>query len=138
MQSYENHTAKFPLQHFIWLPLSALSLIALIVYFFTSNTLLQTILMTTTLIIAIIGGMLARLYGLKLQDRIIRLEEQFRHTQLTGKPLDTRITLPQLIALRFASDDEFPALAKRAAEEQLSADAIKKQITNWRADTQRI
>lgn len=138
MQSYENHTAKFPLQHFIWLPLSALSLIALIVYFFTSNTLLQTILMTTTLIIAIIGGMLARLYGLKLQDRIIRLEEQFRHTQLTGKPLDTRITLPQLIALRFASDDEFPTLAKRAAEEQLSADAIKKQITNWRADTQRI
>lgn len=138
MQSYENHTAKFPLQHFVWLPLSALSLIALIVYFFTSNTLLQTILMTTTLIIAIIGGMLARLYGLKLQDRIIRLEEQFRHTQLTGKPLDTRITLPQLIALRFASDDEFPALAKRAAEEQLSADAIKKQITNWRADTQRI
>lgn len=73
MQSYENHTAKFPLQHFIWLPLSALSLIALIVYFFTSNTLLQTILMTTTLIIAIIGGMLARLYGLKLQDRIIWL-----------------------------------------------------------------
>ena len=138
MQSYENHTAKFPLQHFVWLPLSALSLIALIVYFFTSNTLLQTILMTTTLIIAIIGGMLARLYGLKLQDRIIRLEEQFRHSQLTGKPLDTRITLPQLIALRFASDDEFPALAKRAAEEQLSADAIKKQITNWRADTQRI
>ena len=138
MQSYENHTAKFPLQHFIWLPLSALSLIALIVYFFTSNTLLQTILMTTTLIIAIIGGMLARLYGLKLQDRIIRLEEQFRHTQLTGQPLDTRITLPQLIALRFASDDEFPALAKRASEEQLSADAIKKQIKNWRADTQRI
>lgn len=73
MQSYENHTAKFPLQHFIWLPLSALSLIALIVYFFTSNTLLQTILMTTTLIIAIIGVMLARLYGLKLQDRIIWL-----------------------------------------------------------------
>ena len=73
MQSYENHTATFPLQHFIWLPLSALSLIALIVYFFTSNTLLQTILMTTTLIIAIIGVMLARLYGLKLQDRIIWL-----------------------------------------------------------------
>lgn len=73
MQSYENHTAKFPLQHFVWLPLSALSLIALIVYFFTSNTLLQTSLMTTTLIIAIIGGVLARLYGLKLQDRIIWL-----------------------------------------------------------------
>ncbi|CEA01955.1 hypothetical protein BN1050_01083 [Metalysinibacillus saudimassiliensis] len=56
MQSYENHTAKFPLQHFVWLPLSALSLIALIVYLFTSNTLLQTSLMTITLIIAIIGG----------------------------------------------------------------------------------
>lgn len=79
MQSYENHTAKFPLQHFIWLPLSALSLIALIVYFFTSNTLLQTILMTTTLIIAIIGGVLARLYELKLQDRIIWLIALLRY-----------------------------------------------------------
>lgn len=79
MQSYENHTAKFPLQHFVWLPLSALSLIALIVYLFTSNTLLQTSLMTITLIIAIIGGMLARLYGLKLQDRIIWLIALLRY-----------------------------------------------------------
>ena len=79
MQSYENHTAKFPLQHFVWLPLSALSLIALIVYLFTSNTLLQTSLMTITLIIAIIGGMLARLYELKLHDRIIWLIALLRY-----------------------------------------------------------
>ena len=138
MQSYENHTAKFPLQHFIWLPLSALSLLALIVYFFTENNVLQMVLMATTLIIAIIGGMLARLYGLKLQDRIIRLEEHYRHSQLTNTPFPATLTLAQIIALRFAPDDEFPALAKRAAEENLSADAIKKSIKQWRADTQRI
>lgn len=96
------------------------------------------VLMATTLIIAIIGGMLARLYGLQLQDRIIRLEEHYRHSQLTNIPLPATLTLAQIIALRFAPDDEFPALAKRAADENLSADAIKKSIKQWRADTQRI
>jgi hypothetical protein len=57
---------------------------------------------------------------------------------LTGKRLDDRIVMKQLIALRFAGDEEFPALARRTADEKLEPDAIKKEIKNWRADWHRV
>ena len=58
-----------------------------------------------------------RVYALQLQDRIIKAEENFRHMTLTGKPLDHKLHLSQIIALRFAPDDEFPALCERAVKE---------------------
>jgi hypothetical protein len=61
-----------------------------------------------------------------------------RHFVLTGKPLDSRLRLSQIIALRFASDLEFPALAQKAAEEGLSSKEIKQSIQNWRADYNRV
>ncbi len=57
---------------------------------------------------------------------------------LNNKPMDSRLTLPQVIALRFASDEEFPALAQKAANEKLPAKEIKKQIKNWRGDYYRV
>ncbi|GGG12965.1 hypothetical protein GCM10007425_04090 [Lysinibacillus alkalisoli] len=137
MQSYNNHSRKFPLQHYIWLPLSLLSLLSAI-YLLITNFSLLTLLIATTLVVAIIGGMLARLYGLKLQDRIIRLEEQFRYYTLTQQPLSNELTLQQLIALRFASDDEYLLLVDKAIKEKLSPDDIKRTIQQWRADHQRI
>lgn len=137
MQSYNNHSRKFPLQHYIWLPLSLLSLLSAI-YLLITNFSLLTLLVVTTLVVAIIGGMLARLYGLKLQDRIIRLEEQFRYYTLTQQPLSNELTLQQLIALRFASDDEYLLLVDKAIKEKLSPDDIKRTIQQWRADHQRI
>lgn len=137
MQSYNNHSRKFPLQHYIWLPLSLLSLLSAI-YLLITNFSLLTLLVATTLVIAIIGGMLARLYGLKLQDRIIRLEEQFRYYTLTQQPLSNELTLQQLIALRFASDDEYLLLVDKAIKKKLSPDDIKRTIQQWRADHQRI
>jgi hypothetical protein len=80
----------------------------------------------------------ARIFGLKAQDRAIRAEENFRHYLLTGKPLDLRLRMGQIVALRFASDEELPALAKRAAEEKLSNKHIKQAIRNWRADHYRV
>ena len=80
----------------------------------------------------------ARVFALAAQDRAIRAEENFRHFILTGKPLDKQLRLSQIIALRFASDEEFPALAKKAVEEKLSQKQIKQAVQNWRADYHRV
>ena len=80
----------------------------------------------------------ARRFALKAQDRAIRAEENFRHFILTGKPLDNRLHMSQIIALRFAPDDEFPSLAKKAVEEKLRSKEIKAAIQNWKADHNRV
>ena len=77
---------------------------------------------------------LCRIFALKAQDRAIRAEENLRHYAMTGRLFDPRMKMGQIIGLRFASDDEFLALAKRAVEEQLSREDIKKAIKTWRAD----
>jgi hypothetical protein len=78
------------------------------------------------------------MYSLKVQDRVIRTEENFRHFVLTGKPLDPQLRIGQIVALRFASDAEFPELAKRASAEKLRSSEIKKAIQQWRPDTYRV
>ena len=80
----------------------------------------------------------SRVFALKAQDRAIRAEESLRYFILTGKPLDHRLTLGQIIALRFASDEEMPALAEKAVTHGLSNDDIKKQIRVWRMDVHRV
>ena len=77
-------------------------------------------------------------YSFKAQDRAIRAEENFRHYILTGKPFDAQLRIGQIIALRFASDEELPGLAKKAVAEQLSQKQIKEAIKNWRADHHRV
>jgi hypothetical protein len=81
---------------------------------------------------------LVRSYPLKAQDRAIRAEENLRHYVLTQKLPDSNLSLKQIIALRFASDAELPELSKKAAAEQMSPDAIKKSIQQWRGDSNRI
>ena len=78
-----------------------------------------------------------RAFALKAQDRAIRAEENFRHFIATGKTLDSRLRMGQIIALRFAGDDEFVALAKQAVDENLNAKQIKMAIKNWKADNNR-
>ncbi len=80
----------------------------------------------------------ARAFALRAQDRAIRAEENFRYFILTGKKLDARLRMSQIIALRFAPDDEFIALSKKAVEEKLSQKQIKQSIKNWKADHNRV
>ena len=82
-----------------------------------------------------------RVYALKTQDRIIRLEERLRLATLLSEPLRSRIgeiDEKQLIGLRFASDAEAPALVQAALDEKLSREEIKKRIKTWRPDTFRV
>ena len=80
---------------------------------------------------------LVRLFALRLQNRIIRLEMQVRLARL-GRERDLqRLTLPQIVALRFGSDAELPALIDRAIAEKLPADAIKRAVRDWQGDFMR-
>lgn len=79
-----------------------------------------------------------RMYSLRVQDRIIRLEETLRITRLAPAANVSGLSLRQLIALRFASDRELPALAERAVKEGLTGAQIKEAIVAWRADDIRI
>ncbi len=90
-----------------------------------------------TVITIALTALYGRGFALKAQDRAIRAEENFRHYILTGKPLDKRLTMGQIIALRFASDGEFPGLAAKAASDNLSPNDIKKVIINWKPDNHR-
>lgn len=79
-----------------------------------------------------------RIFALKAQDRAIRAEEDFRHYLLYGEPLPEGLSVRQVVGLRFAADGEFGPLAKKAADEKMSENAIKKSIKDWRADTYRV
>lgn len=80
----------------------------------------------------------SRSFALKAQDRAIRAEERLRYYLLTQKSMSNKLNIRQIIALRFASDEEFVALAERAEKENLSAKDIKMTIKNWKPDTYRV
>lgn len=139
-QTRANHARIDPLFHF-WLgpPLFLL-------FFWTGILLIlrpsQNAAILFILVILMINmAFRVRLYSLKVQDRLIRLEERLRLTALWGPaadPLGQQLTDKQLIALRFASDAEFPALAERSAREKLTGKQIKDAIQNWRPDYFRV
>jgi hypothetical protein len=79
-----------------------------------------------------------RTFALKAQDRAIRAEENFRHYLLTQKPLPSSLRLSQIIALRFASDEEYLDLVNQAVKDKLPAKEIKAKIKNWKGDYHRV
>ena len=98
----------------------------------------STVLIALLFICAALIFWFMRRFPLKAQDRAIRAEENLRYFILTRKPIDNRITIAQIAALRFAPDDELLPLVDRAAAENLSPTAIKKAIKNWKGDTHRV
>jgi len=95
-------------------------------------------LLVTLSFAGLIQFLFSRVFPLKAQDRAIRAEENLRDYVVAGKLLDKRLTVRQIVALRFASDAEFVALAGKAAEDGMKPDDIKKAVKNWRADFDRV
>ena len=140
-QNYANHRRLVPMFHFVLFPLLFVTFIGSLVNVYKSLGDHQR-LYSASLIVALTVAMLfllvfCRIFSLMAQDRAIRAEENLRHFALTGKLLDPRLTIRQVIGLRFAPDDEFVELAKKAAGGNLSEDEIKKSIKNWKPDTYR-
>lgn len=146
-QTLANHPRWDPLFHFFVIPIFVLALILSLIHFFahiTSSDLREHVHAVLLILLAAAFLILAfkeRLYALKVQDRVIRLEEQLRLMRLLPEPLRSRIpelAEGQLCALRFASDAELPKLAERAMNEKLSRADIKKAIQTWRPDYWRV
>jgi hypothetical protein len=131
-----------PMFHAVLFPILFLTLIGSVVNLVKSfgdhSRLYSASLIVVLDIAALMLWAFCRIFALKAQDRAIRAEENLRHFVLAGKLLDPRLTIRQIIALRFASDGEFVALAKKAADEGTAPDDIKRSIQDWRADTYRV
>ena len=139
-QSLRNHARFHPIFHFVLLPIFLANLIIAIVLLVRAPGWLAVwgLVMAFALFLL---AFIARVNPLKVQDRVIRLEERLRLAVLLPDPLRARIpelTESQLIGLRFASDSEVPALVERTLKENLKRGEIKKAITIWRPDTWRV
>jgi hypothetical protein len=141
-QNYSNHTQFVPPFHFVLIPVLALTFIGSVVNLYLSwgdhQRLYSAALIVVLSACMLLLSLLARIFALKAQDRAIRAEENLRHFAMTGKLLNPGLTVRQIVALRFASDAEFVALAHRAAKDALAPADIKKAVQSWRGDTYRV
>jgi hypothetical protein len=142
-QTYKNHSRLDPPMHLFVFPVLIANVgVAIYVAIHFRHT--YPWLGHWSIIIALALLILAfkcRINDLKLQDRIIRLEERLRIASLVPSnelPHLNELTIKQLVALRFASDQELPALVHKALTQELEPKAIKQSITNWRADNHRV
>lgn len=139
-QSFKNHARFHPIFHFVVGPIFMLNVIFAIVLLALKPGWITAWVLVMS-IAALILTFLVRINPLRVQDRVIRLEERLRLTAILPDPLRARVpdlTEGQLIALRFASDKELPALVQRALSENLSRKQIKQAIVEWRADNWRV
>ena len=141
-QNYANHARLVTGYHKILLPVLLVTIIGAGVNLSQSlddhQRLYSAALIVVLSVCLFVTAFYARIFALKAQDRAIRADENLRHFAMTGKLLDPRLTVRQAVALRFASDGEFVALAARAASEGLAPADIKKAVKAWRADEYRV
>jgi hypothetical protein len=141
-QNYANHARFVPGYHFVLFGILLLTIIGSVVNFFLSmgdhERIYSASLIMVLSVCVLSVSFYARVFALKAQDRAIRAEENLRHFAMTGKLLDARLTVLQIVALRFASDAEFVLLAARAADKNLAPKDIKQAIQTWRADEYRV
>ena len=142
VQSYLNHRRYVPGFHFVLLLLGIAALVGAIFFLIRSCMHgVERVASVVALISAInfiILYFYSREFATKVQDRAIRAEENLRYFVLTGSLLDPRLSMPQIVALRFAPDLELVGLVNRAITENLSNDDIKKAIKVWKPDMHRV
>lgn len=142
-QDYNNHVRWYAPHHFIFYPVAG-AFVSFSGYMALTNEAARMPWMIITaigLLLIWTSLMMRQHYGLSNQNRTVRLEMRFRYYVLTQQrlePLEEKLGFSRIAALRFASDEELPALVQKTLQENLTADQIKKAIRNWEPDTMRV
>jgi hypothetical protein len=139
-QTFANHVKYDPPYHYFLIPVLLLNIILVGYHLFRFPSAGAAWLLVMSVALLVLAGRMRR-YATKLQDRVIRVEERLRLSAVLPEPLRSRIgelSDRQLVGLRFASDQELPALVRRALEEKLDRKQIKQAVTNWRPDNSRV
>jgi hypothetical protein len=140
-QTFASHRRWIPMWHFFALPVLIINVFVVAVYYVRDPRLINAWAVIVAIALAT-GIFISRSMPLRAQDRIIRLEERARLERVLPSDLRGRVgelSATQLIAIRFAADDEVPELTRRTLNGELKSQAdIKRAIRNWRADTLRV
>ncbi len=139
-QSLKSHARFDPPYHFFVLPVLLLNFIVCIVHSYHQPGHFNQWLILMSIVLIVLA-LKVRTYALKVQDRVIRLEERLRLATLLTGPLAARIpelTEDQLIGLRYACDAEVPGLVEKTLQSNLKRKDIKQAVQNWRPDFWRV
>ena len=142
-QSYKNHIFYYPLHHifFYGAVIAAFAVCGFGIYEYKEQRLLWVVMTAVVVLIVWLALMVRQHYALGNQNRTVRLEMRLRYYILTGKrfeQIEQQLQFKQIAALRFASDEELPALIDKTIQEKLKPDEIKRKIVNWLADEMRV
>lgn len=137
-QNLKNHARSVPLYHFFALPMLIINFGWSIYRWIAAGFSIGGLEWILTSAALFLGVLYARLFTLSVQDRLIRLEERLRYERVLPEELRWRVdelTVDQFVSLRFASDDELPALMRKALDDKVTGrKAIKQLIKDWRPD----
>ncbi len=136
-QNFKNHKRYSIPYHFIAIPLMIAAIWVSIRLYIENQDMLHGLLVCAFILIAIVA-VFARMFAIKVQDRAARADERLRYYILAGKMLPNNLRMSQILALRFASDEELVAMVDRVLFDKLSSKEIKQAIIDWRADHDRV
>ena len=140
MQNYQNHARYVPLYHFVAGPILIANMVNAI-WSLRHGIMVDSVLYAATSVALVLIAFFARFFALKAQDRVIRLEMRMRLREVlpASQQADiNRLAMNQIVALRFASDAELPALVAATLKENLGTKDIKSRITTWVPDENRV
>jgi len=142
-QNYKNHVRWYPPHHFVFYPLMLILIVGAVYQVFSTdeNQIVWIFITVMLAVIVWVAFMMRQHYALTLQNRLVLTELRYRYFVITGQRfelLEKKLTEGQLFGLRFAPDNELEELVGRTIREQLSPDAVKRTIVNWRADNHRV